>query len=361
MDAESVASRRAALSAWAERLLAARGYTRSDLRWSALSGDASFRRFYRVHLARVHLAGPTPGPRALIAMDAPPATENNAQFVRLSVRFREHGVQVPEVIEADLERGFLLVEDLGDTLYADVYGTSARTLALEAALEMLIRIHVMDNSDGLVPPYTVERFRDELGLFTDWLIGGLLGITPDRAVRDLLARSWRCLIDNTRMQPQRCVHRDFHSRNLLFRDGAAAAVDFQDALWGPLSYDLVSLLRDCYVRFDEEDVVRWRLRYLALADAAGIARNYDPDLFAQQFDRTGVQRHLKAIGIFARLHLRDGKGGYLPVIPSVLEQLVDVTARDPELSALGDWLTTVVQPAAARRIEALTAQPGAPA
>jgi N-acetylmuramate 1-kinase len=303
----------------------------------------------------VHVARSRSGPEALIAMDAPPATENNAQFVRLSARFREHGVQVPEVVAADLERGFLLVEDLGDALYARVYETSARTHALEAALEMLIRIQAMDNADGLVPPYSVERFRDELGLFTDWLIGGLLGITPGRAVRDLLARSWRCLIDNTQVQPQRCVHRDFHSRNLLLRDGTTAAVDFQDALWGPFSYDLVSLLRDCYVRFEEDEIARWRLRYLVLADAAGIVRNYDPHLFAQQFDRTGVQRHLKAIGIFARLHLRDGKDAYLPVIPSVLEQLVDVTARDPELSALGDWLVTAVQPAAARRIEALTA------
>jgi N-acetylmuramate 1-kinase len=335
-------------------VLARHDPARTALAWAMVSGDASFRRFYRVRVdPGVRLDGIDHA--TLIAMDAPPDTENNLQFARLSALFRAHGVRVPAVLDCDFTRGFMLVEDLGDNLFADIYATPMREQALETALQMLIRIQRIANDDDVVPIYTTARFRDELELFMQWLVDGLLSITPAAPVRAVLDRSWRCLIDNTQAQPQCCVHRDFHSRNLLMaHDGQAAAVDFQDALWGPLSYDLVSLLRDCYVRFPDDEIGRWQRRYVTLADAAGIFETYDPASFTQHFDRTGVQRHLKAIGIFARLHLRDGKDGYLPVISSVLDQLIDVTARDAELAALGDWLATVVAPAANQRIAALT-------
>jgi N-acetylmuramate 1-kinase len=340
-------ARAQALRHWVTTQLTAREPAAELRAWAPLRGDASFRRFYRAWLDG-------DGTGSLIAMDAPPATENNRQFVALSALFRRHGVRVPAVLASDFEQGFLLVEDLGDRLFASVYDTPQRDAALEAALQALIRIQSIGDANGLVPPYTIERFHDELELFTQWLADRLLGLPPRTAVRGLLDRSWQVLIENTQAQPQCCVHRDYHSRNLLLLPtGEAAAVDFQDALWGPLSYDVASLLRDCYVRFDDAEIARWQQRYLLLAADAGIA-DYDAATFARHFDRMAIQRQLKAAGIFARLHLRDAKNHYLPVIPGVLEQVIEMAARDPALAPLADWLATAVQPAARSRIAALT-------
>jgi N-acetylmuramate 1-kinase len=339
-----------ALRRWVADRLAAEQPARTIRAWTPVRGDASFRRFHRVTLTGDH------APNRLVAMDAPPATENNPQFVALSALFRAHGVHVPQVLASDFDRGFLLVDDLGERLYADVYATGPRDAALESALRTLVRIQGIE-PDERIPPYTAQRFRDELDLFTDWLLDRLLGTPPDVTTRPLLDDAFEVLLENALAQPRRCVHRDYHSRNLLMLpDGTTGVVDFQDALWGPITYDLASLLRDCYVRFDDAEVERWQRRYLALAASAGVPVTGDAALFSRWFDRMSVQRHLKAAGIFARLHLRDGKDHYLRVIPGVLGQVIAACAPDPALDRLAVWLAGQVLPAAHRRIDALTAR-----
>lgn len=293
--------------------------------FEVLPVEASTRRFYRVH---------TRG-GSHVAMDAPPATENNPQFRKLSELFRTHGVPVPEV-EAFDDRGFLLVTDFGDRVFSTAYAEGGQDGALELAIQALVRIQTIPGD--AVPPYTAQRFRDELEIFTDWLIGALLDDRPPPFLRD----AWRVLVDATQAQPTVTVHRDYHSRNLLVRDdGGLGIVDFQDALAGPVTYDLVSLLRDCYHEFPEQEVARWRARYRALTDCAMA----DAD-FARAFDLTGMQRHLKAAGIFARLKLRDGRDSHMRDIAPTLARVVAVGRAYPETRRLSEWIGGDVLPRA---------------
>ena len=296
------------------------------LAFEALPAEASTRRFYRVRTRS--------GTR--IAMDAPPATEDNPRFRRLSALFRAHGVAVPEVIAFD-DRGFLLVTDFGDRLLSRVYAEGRADGALELALDTLMRIQAIPSA--AVPAYTAQRFRDELEIFAEWLVGGLLGNAPPAFLEGV----WRALVDAARAQPTVAIHRDYHSRNLLLRDdGELGVVDFQDALAGPVTYDLVSLLRDCYHVFSESVVAHWRTRYRSLADCG-----MDEAQFVRAFDLTGIQRHLKAAGIFARLSLRDGRGSHLPDVVPTLERVVAVGMAYPETRRLAEWLGNEILPQAA--------------
>jgi hypothetical protein len=335
MQPAQSSNRPRALEAWVRHVIQSRGGIPGT--FEALVGDASFRRFYRIR------AGAT----SYIAMDAPPQTENNSQFVRLSEFFRSAGVCVPEVLAQDLDEGFLLVSDLGDLLYFQVYETAERDAALEAALQTLLTIQRIPDPHAIIPPYTRQRLYDELTLFGTWLVEGLLGKTLTAAEGGMLQRTWTVLIENADTQPKVNVHRDYHSRNLLWgADHVTRVVDFQDALRGPLLYDLASLLRDCYVRFEETEVARWRERYRTLAAEAGLPVDADPRHFARVLDLTGVQRQLKALGIFARLELRDSRPSHLVDIAPVLEQLIDVTHAYSDFSAFGDWLAERVRPLA---------------
>jgi aminoglycoside/choline kinase family phosphotransferase len=335
MQPAQPSNRQHALEAWVRRVIQSRGETPTA--FEAMLGDASFRRFYRIR------AGAT----SYVAMDAPPKTENNNQFVRLSRFFRDSGVCVPEVLAEDLAEGFLLVSDLGNLLYFDVYQTPQRDAAIEAALQTLLTIQRIPDPQTIIPPYTRQRLHDELGLFRTWLVEGLLGRFLTAAEGGMLDRTWTVLIENADRQPKVNVHRDYHSCNLLWgADHVTRVVDFQDALHGPLLYDLASLLRDCYVRFDEGDVARWRERYRMLAADAGLPVDADPSRFARVMDLTGVQRQLKALGIFARLELRDGRPSHLIDIAPVLEQLIDVTHLYPDFRAFGDWLDEQIRPRA---------------
>ena len=293
--------------------------------FEVLPVEASTRRFYRVRTRE----------GSHVAMDAPPATENNTQFRRLSGLFRDHGVPVPEVVAFD-ERGFLLVADFGDRLFSAVYAEGGAEGALELAVQTLVRIQAIPAE--AVPPYTAQRFRDELEIFTEWLVGALLDGSPPAFLPDV----WRALVDATQAQPTVTVHRDYHSRNLLLRDdGGLGVVDFQDALAGPVTYDLVSLLRDCYHVFPEQEVARWRARYRAVTDCG-----MDEADFVRAFDLTGIQRHLKAAGIFARLKLRDGRDSHLADIVPTLTRVVAVGRGYPETRCLAEWIGGEVLPRA---------------
>ncbi len=295
-----------------------------------LAREASARQFYRA----------TNRDGSRIAMDAPPATENNAQFRALSTLFRANGVPVPEVFAFD-PRGFLLVSDFGDRRFDHAYAAGREEECLDLALEALLRIQSV--ASDIIPRYEISRFRDELAIFTEWLLERFLGLETPAFIDD----AWETLIDATQSQPMVTVHRDYHSRNLLLRDdGSLGIVDFQDALIGPVTYDLVSLLRDCYHVFPEDTVAKWLTRYRLLADCGLTAGD-----IRRAFDLTGIQRHLKAAGIFARLRLRDGRDSHLHDIAPTLERVVDIAGGYRELADLGGWIGSVVVPAARRAAE----------
>ena len=326
-------SRSERLEAWC------REQTLGPFRLRALPVEASTRRFYRVSpvTETSHISAASDA-QTVIAMDAPPETEDNEQFIRLSKLFRVHGIQVPEVIAHDAELGFLLVTDFGDRLFANAYIEGDRDLALQAAITALVRIQQIESDD--VPPFEVSRFFEEVGIFEEWLIEGLLELDTPALFADVC----RILVDATQSQPQVTVHRDYHSRNLLLLDdGSIGIVDFQDALVGPITYDLVSLLRDCYAEFDPGTVARWQRAYLA-------ASGTPTEGFQRAFDLTGIQRHLKAVGIFARLKLRDGRSSHLADITPVLRRIAAAANSHPDIAHLGRWITDEVAPAAQRVI-----------
>lgn len=330
--------------AWIDEQLARRQQRRTAI--TALPSAASFRRFTRVFIADA----------SFIGMYAPPDRENNPQFVRLSSHLRGHGIPVPEVIAADLERGFLLVTDYGDCHFQQIYGTAQETAALAAAIEALIRIQRIPPSQ-LIPTYTEARMHDEFELFPTWLVQGLLELEPTKAERSLLDATQQRLVSIMTTQPTCCVHRDYHCQNLLWHEqGGVGIVDFQDALWGPIAYDLASLLRDCYHRFEEGDVARWRSHYLLARRDAGLPR-VDADSFAVNMDWTALQRQIKAVGIFSRLALRDGRDRHLRDIAPVLERIIEVAQRYDPLRPFADFIAERVRPAA---VAAVTQRHSAP-
>ncbi len=336
MQTAQSSGRRNALESWVDDVLTAAG-ERVERAWQPVVGDASFRSFFRVYTRT----------RTLIAMDAPPTSENNAQFVRLSKVFRDAGVRVPEVIASDIDQGFLLVSDLGELMYSTVYQTDEHEAAIDAALDTMIMIASVGDANGSVPPYTRQRFHDELELFRTWFLSGMLAHPLTKTEGGLLDDVWRALIDCVDAQAKVCVHRDFHSRNLLWgADRVTRVVDFQDALHGPALYDIASLLRDCYVRFDEAEIAHWRERFRVRGAAAGLPLETDPAKFARQLDMTAMQRQLKAIGIFARLELRDSRPSHLVDIEPVLDHLIDVARTYPDFQRFGEWLAQSVRPAA---------------
>jgi aminoglycoside/choline kinase family phosphotransferase len=307
--------------------------------WQALAVEASNRRFYRLRL---------PDGQSLVVMSSPPALENNAQFTALATLFRDHGIGVPELLAIDPARGFFLMSDLGERHFADVYQDTGPAAVLPAALHTPHQLQHVD--DAGIPPYTRSRFTDELNIYRSWCLETWLELASPAGLDD----AFEALVAATQAQPRCCVHRDFHSRNLLQRaDGTVGVVDFQDALMGPATYDLASLLRDCYSRFPEAEVARWRDAYLA-----GTRLDVDPVGFARDFDLTALQRQLKAVGIFVRLKLRDQRASHLPHVLPVLERIGELSARYPSLTGLAQHVADVIPLARARLAEDPVAQSG---
>lgn len=298
----------------------------TDFTITPLRAEASFRSFHR--LISRHTADPRAS-ESHVLMISPPDREQNEQFERLAEIFIARGVPVPEIIAADRTRGWFLLTDLGSAELGDAYGTEDETAALSAALSTLIELQKVE--DPAIGPYTRERFTDELGIFSEWFVAGLLGGQLPTAVESL----FNALLERITGLTTCCVHRDYHCRNLLFDPVSKrfGVVDFQDALHGPVSYDLASLLHDCYHTFTEQEVDHWLGWYVEHSPFT-----LDPDTFALDVDYTAIQRQLKAVGIFTRLRLRDGKSTHLDHILPVIEQLTLLTARYPDLAALAEWL-----------------------
>lgn len=317
----------------AARLLFAETALSSPLRLAPASSDASFRSYWRVT---------DENDATHIVMDAPPSLENCAPFIDISARLHAAGLRVPTVLAKDLAQGFLLLPDLGTrTLLPELNATRVEP-HYQAAMAAILQMQLHADVTGL-PNYDAPRLDAEMELFPEWFLKRHLGITPSCEDFDIIEATMMQLRNLALTQPKVFVHRDFHSRNLMLAEPTDTAmrrlaiIDFQDAVRGPITYDLVSLLRDCYICWPETDVARWVEHYRILSSEAGLHRA-DSALFRRWFDWMGVQRHLKVLGIFARLNYRDGKPGYLPDLALVLHYTLSVCAQYPELQAFARWL-----------------------
>jgi len=296
----------------------------------AASEDASFRRYFRVTADR----------RTYIVMDAPPDKEDLRSYIDIAGRFRTLGLNVPEIFCQDLQRGFLLLSDLGDQLYLRHLNEAGVERLYGDALGALVVLQAGIFTDpAFLPIYDHALLMREMELFSEWYLARHLGVALGPEGHATLERSFdsiaRCALD----QPRVWVHRDYHSRNLMVtQENNPGILDFQDAVCGPITYDLVSLLRDCYIDWPRARVEEWALGFHALALQSGLPACEDETLFLRWFDWMGVQRHLKAVGIFARLNHRDHKPGYLPHIPRTLGYVLEVSARYPELQPLHQLL-----------------------
>jgi aminoglycoside/choline kinase family phosphotransferase len=294
------------------------------------STDASFRRYFRV----------SANGATYIVMDAPPEKEDMRPFIEIAGRLYHLGLNVPEVLEQDLARGYLLLTDLGQQMYLPQLNESTVERLYGDALGALVILQAGIFTDpSFLPDYDEVLLRRELELFREWYLGRQLGLTLSRAQTTALDEAFTVLVRSALAQPRVWVHRDYHSRNLMVTPGNNPGIlDFQDAVRGPATYDLVSLLRDCYIAWPYERVEDWALGYQTLALQSGLPVSADEAQFLREFDLMGVQRHLKATGIFARLNHRDGKPAYLNDIPRTLGYVVGVSGRHPGLQGLHNLL-----------------------
>lgn len=337
----SVDARLEGLKAWLEECLpvvcAARGWALPGAaRLTPASSDASFRRYFRWE----------DGGRSLIVMDAPPPQEDCRPFVRVAGLLAAAGVHVPQILAADLERGYLLLPDLGRQTYLDVLDTDNADALFEDALRALVAFQRLP-VEGLLPDYDAAVLHRELQLFPDWYLARHLGVTLEGAALAAWERICARLVDSALAQPRVLVHRDYMPRNLMLSTPNPGVLDFQDALFGPVSYDVTCLFKDAFLSWPQDRVDAWLQRYWQLAQDAGIPLPESFAAFQQACDLMGVQRHLKVIGIFARICHRDGKPKYLGDVPRFFAYLDEVIARRPELAELGELLASLPKEPAA--------------
>lgn len=301
------------------------------------SVDAGFRSYWRVHTAG--------GSR--IVMDSPPELEDVRPWLHIRDLLESGGVRVPRVLARDVDAGFLLLEDLGTDTYLHVIDAINADALFDAAVAQLLKLQAITPPAEL-PAYDEALLARELRLFDEWFCGTRLRLSLHRAEMDTLDAAYRVLIDAALAQPQVLVHRDFMPRNLMPAIDGPAVLDFQDAVRGPIAYDALSLFKDAFLSWPEARVDAWLDRYHARAVAAGLPV---PDLarFRRDADLIGVQRHLKVIGIFARLHHRDGKSKYLADVPRFFGYLDEALPKYPELAGLHGFIEQRVKPAMAQR------------
>lgn len=316
---------------YVERKLQLQGWLEAQLKCgpltlAAASADASFRRYFRLQY----------GQRTLIAMDAPPAHEDCHAFVRIAGLLAAAGLHVPEIIASDFEHGFLLLSDLGTTSYLQALnadGAAGADRLFADATDALIRWQLA-SKPGVLPPYDRALLRRELELFPEWYLQRHRGLTLSDAQRRMLDGVFAALLENNLAQPAVYVHRDYMPRNLMVCTPNPGVLDFQDAVHGPITYDVASLFKDAFISWDEERVIDWTVRYWEKAKRAGLPVDPDFGAFYRDFEWMGLQRHLKILGIFARLHYRDGKGGYLDDTPRFIAYVRAVAVRYAALAPL---------------------------
>ena len=341
------------------RLALLQGWLARDLdlrpkRIEPASSDASFRRYFRVMCD-----GST-----FIAMDAPPAAEDVRPYLRVTSLLEPLGIHVPHVYEADAARGFVLLEDLGSTHYLAQLAAGGDPQRLYGeALQSLAQIQLHGAAAAAeLPPYDRAPLARELGEMPEWFLERHLALELTRADREMLAAAFEFLIGEALSQPEVFVHRDYHSRNLMVvGERNPGVIDFQDALRGPIGYDLASLLKDCYISWPRERVLEWVAGYRSLLQSRGGRVGGGPAQFLRWFDLIGAQRHIKVLGRFARLWYRDGKPGYLRDLPLTLDYVREVCRLYPELAALSDLIERRAAPELARANERVARQAAQPA
>ena len=317
-------ARQAAFERWITPIAAARGLRLESLH--PASADASFRRYLRIASAAA----------SFIVMDAPPPQEDVRPFVHIDTLIRAAGLHAPEILESDAEQGFLLLSDMGSALYLDrlreASGTEADRL-MRDAVQALVRWQSAVDAQSL-PPYDTALLQRELDLFPDWCVQREFGLAWNDAQRQQWQRLCTVLIDSALAQPTVAVHRDYMPRNLMVADPNPGILDFQDAVRGPITYDVASLLRDAFISWDEEREIDWAVRYWEQARDAGLPVDADFGEFWRQLEWMGLQRHLKVLGIFCRLKHRDGKARYADDLPRFFAYATKVAMRYVQLKPL---------------------------
>jgi hypothetical protein len=315
--------RRDALERWLSGQLRAAPFSLAPA-----SEDASFRRYFRARLENGE---------SFIAMDAPPEKEDCRPFVHVAGLLREAGVHAPQVHAQDLEQGFLLLADLGTRTYLQELGPGNAPQLFADATAALLRWQLATRP-GVLPPYDEALLRREMQLFPDWYIARHLGLDLKQAQKDTLEQVFALLVKSALAQPRVYVHRDYMPRNLMLSNPNPGVLDFQDAVTGPITYDMVSLLRDAFLSWEEAAVLDWTVRYWEKAKAAALPVAADFGEFWRAFEWMGLQRHLKVLGIFARINYRDGKPRYLADTPRFLGYARSVCKRYTALAPLNRLL-----------------------
>jgi aminoglycoside/choline kinase family phosphotransferase len=324
-----------------ERLQLLQNWLEQTLQWPSsplipLINDASFRRYFRVQNKD----------ESFVVMDAPPTKENCQTYVAIARSFYRHGLNVPVIHAENLDQGFLLLTDFGDQLYLNQLNAATAPQLYQSAIKDLLLLQACQHIDNYaLPKFDARLYYQEMMLFRDWYLEKYLGASLSAREIDGLEKTFQLLIVDALAQPQVCTHRDYHSRNLMVVAGQSqpGILDFQDAVLGPITYDLLSLLRDCYIDWPPAQVENWVLQYQRLALQAGLLSQDDTQQFLRWFDWIGLQRHLKCLGIFARLHARDQKSKYLQYLPRIIRYMHIVCDRYTELAELKPLLEKQVR------------------
>lgn len=317
-----------------------------EINFISLTGDASFRRYYRIDIFTAQLSELVSG-RTLIVMDAPPPREDCRPFLAICEMLGRHNVRVPKVIASDVTQGFIILEDFGDTVLSQVLTSDNVDQLYSQAMNQLIELQQTPPLERYpLPTYGEIKLVDEMSLFDEWFLRKFLMLKPSKEEQALLMETYDFLANQALHQPQVVVHRDYHCRNLMVLNDSEVlgVIDFQDAVIGPVTYDIVSLLRDAYVQWPAEKVNEWLKIYWERQSINGRLGKTSFAELQQWFDWMGAQRHLKVLGIFARLYFRDGKDGYLNDLPLVLFYLLSETKDHPQLSSFHQWLCDRVLP-----------------
>jgi aminoglycoside/choline kinase family phosphotransferase len=299
-----------------------------------LPGDAGFRRYFRIK-----------SQPSLIAVSSPPDKENNASFVSISLAFQVSSIRTPKIYAIDFHNGFMLLEDLGEQLLHPLLNHNTVNSYYNKAESILIDMQSVSNDTDIFPKYDRENLEHELSLFKSWFIDRLLSSEVNNNGENILRGISTLLTENALHQPQGIVHKDFHSRNImLMKSKELAIIDYQDAVIGPITYDLVSLLKDCYISWPREMIIARVLNFKRQLQAKMIIEDADDLTFIKWFDLMGLQRHIKVLGIFSRLALRDSKPNYLKDLPLVVEYVMDVSLRYSDTSTFGKWFKKTIYP-----------------
>lgn len=319
-----------------------------------VSGDASFRRYFRAIV----------DDESYIAVDAPPEHEDNQTFVHVSNMLIAAGISAPKAYSVDFDKGFMLLVDLGDVLYLPTLLSyqqceqfAEAEILYTQALDALVKIQGNIDRERL-DPFSKDKLLEEMGLFEAWFCEGLLGKSLGARDKEICADAFDYLANAVLDQHQVAVHRDYHSRNLMVLDAdkfgpdcGPGVIDFQDAVSGAYTYDLVSLLRDCYISWPKQQVYTWAALFLTKAQNAGLLENYSETQVCKDMDITGLQRQLKVLGIFSRLSIRDNKSQYLADIPLVIRYFLDISAEIEDMAEFRAWFVEDVMPLARQKLQ----------